>query len=309
MRRGIADVGSNSLLLVVAERAGETWQEITETSVVTGLGAGTKQTRLLSQDAIQRTLEALAAAKRDADSLDAELFLFGTMALRIANNRDEFLCRAREQNTPVTVLSGEEEATLGALAVLEDPAFAGETSITVLDIGGHSTEVSCHELRGGRWECLSSASIPIGTLALRYGALSDESPDAGELLRASREIDAEVERFVPNGFQGKAVALGASATNLVTVRDSIVPWDASRVHLADLSFEEVSRFAGGLSRLGDAGRQALVGIEPGRETTLHIGALLLERLLYALRVERCTVSTKGWRHAMLGRVEEHFGGP
>lgn len=309
MRRGIADVGSNSLLLVVAERVGESWREVTETSVVTGLGAGTKQTRLLSPDAIQRTLEALAAAKRSADACGAELFSFGTMALRIADNRDEFLCRARQQDTPVTVLSGEAEAELGALAVLEDPAFEHERAIAVLDIGGHSTEVSCHEPRGGRWECLTSASIPSGTLALRFGTLSNESPNPGQLLRASQEIDAELERFVSNGFPGRAVALGASATNLVAVRDSIVPWDSSRVHLAQLSFEEVSRFAGELSRLTDAERRALPGIEPGRETTLHIGALLLERILHALRVERCTVSTKGWRHAMLGRVEEHWSGP
>jgi len=46
---------------------------------------------------------------------------------------------------------------------------------------------------------------------------------------------------------------------------------------------------------------AIVGLESGRERTIHIGALILERFLQSLHVEGCTVSTRGWRHALLER--------
>jgi exopolyphosphatase/guanosine-5'-triphosphate,3'-diphosphate pyrophosphatase len=51
----------------------------------------------------------------------------------------------------------------------------------------------------------------------------------------------------------------------------------------------------------DAERAALVGIEPGRERTIHIGALIVERALLALVAEAVYVSVRGWRHAMLDR--------
>jgi exopolyphosphatase / guanosine-5'-triphosphate,3'-diphosphate pyrophosphatase len=52
----------------------------------------------------------------------------------------------------------------------------------------------------------------------------------------------------------------------------------------------------------DAERSQVAGIEPGREKTIHIGALILERFLYALRQERAVVSVRGWRHAMLAEM-------
>ena len=73
------------------------------------------------------------------------------------------------------------------------------------------------------------------------------------------------------------------------------------VHGSVLSYEEISRFVGRSMRMTDAERSALVGIEPGRERTVHIGALIVERALLALRAEQIYVSVKGWRHAMLDR--------
>ena len=98
---------------------------------------------------------------------------------------------------------------------------------------------------------------------------------------------------------GLVVTLGATGTNLVTIRERMTVWDADRVHGATLEYEEVSRAAVWLSGLGDAGRAAVPGIERGREHTIHAGALILERCLFKLGSESCRVSVRGWRHAML----------
>jgi exopolyphosphatase/guanosine-5'-triphosphate,3'-diphosphate pyrophosphatase len=49
----------------------------------------------------------------------------------------------------------------------------------------------------------------------------------------------------------------------------------------------------------DEQRAAIPGMEPGRERTIHIGALIAERSLYALSCNGCYVSVRGWRHALL----------
>ena len=55
----------------------------------------------------------------------------------------------------------------------------------------------------------------------------------------------------------------------------------------------------------DAERAAVPGMEPGRERTMHLGALILERCLFALGAEKCRVSIRGWRYALA--VEEVAG--
>jgi exopolyphosphatase/guanosine-5'-triphosphate,3'-diphosphate pyrophosphatase len=105
-------------------------------------------------------------------------------------------------------------------------------------------------------------------------------------------------RYLPHQC-GTVVTLGATGTNLVTIREKMAAWDPVRVHGSVLGYDEVSLAFEHLSSLGDAGRAAVVGIEKGREHTLHAGALILERALYALGAEECSVSVRGWRHALL----------
>jgi exopolyphosphatase/guanosine-5'-triphosphate,3'-diphosphate pyrophosphatase len=76
-------------------------------------------------------------------------------------------------------------------------------------------------------------------------------------------------------------------------------WDPTRVHAAWLDYEEVSKAVGWLCGMTDAERAAVPGLERGREQTIHIGALILERFLHAIRSLGTSVSVRGWRHALL----------
>jgi exopolyphosphatase/guanosine-5'-triphosphate,3'-diphosphate pyrophosphatase len=296
--RAVIDVGSNSVLLLVAQLRSGVWHPIAETSEVTALGEGAKESGLLAEPGMAATLAAICRAFEIARFHGAEARAFGTMALRVAKNAGVFLERAQQQGTPVSVISGEEEAELGLACVLGDPAFATSKIVTVIDVGGHSTEIACAEGRTVRFR----KSFPIGTLGLRSGVLSEPSPKPDAVLRAAAQIDETLGlRFMPNST-GAVVALGATGTNLIAIRERLPKWDPQRVHGAYLDFEEVSRFVGSACRLTDEERGALPGIEPGRERTIHIGALILERCLQAVHALGCCVSVRGWRHAMLERL-------
>ncbi|MEX2243196.1 MAG: hypothetical protein WD716_05040 [Fimbriimonadaceae bacterium] len=299
MRRAVVDVGSNSVLLVVAERTGDGWQTIAESSQVTGLGTDTRATGLLRQDAQERTLTAVQQAFARAAGLSAPCMAAATMAVRIATNADEFLTAARRQGTPVIVLSGEDEARLGLESVMNDREFQSYERITVIDPGGHSTELTTAARTPDGTKTLFSKSFPVGALALRDGPMGADSPNSAARFSASFELDAQLDLDYEPGFAGVAVALGASATNLVTVRERMTQWDAERVHGQRLTYEEVSKSAAWMSELTEAERAKIVGLEPGREKTIHIGALILERFMNAVHVSECLVSTRGWRHALL----------
>ena len=284
----MVDVGSNSILLTIGERDLDGWHVLHETSEVTALGEGIKSTGKLLPISAQKTLEAIKSAFATADSFGANVRAYGTMALRLAENRNDFLNSAVRQGTPVTVISGDLEAELGVACVTEDPEFKGRQT-SVVDVGGHSTEITS----------VASQSYPIGTLGLRSNFLCEESPAAGSILAATKAIDEVFGSVGPIGRGGIVVGIGASVTNLAAIRAELPKWDPAAVHGKSVTYEEVSRFVGRSMRMTDQERSGLIGIEKGREKTIHIGALIVERAMLALATEEIYVSAKGWRHAML----------
>lgn len=300
MVRAVADVGSNSVLLLVCQFKGGRWEPILERSTVTGLGVGTKSSGLLGAAGMDATLQTLATYRELALAAGAATLRCGaTMAARIATNCDEFCRRGTAQGTPIQVLTGEQEAELGMQAVVTDPLFVGADRVSIIDPGGHSTELVTSDQANHCWTTRFRRSYPIGALGLRETAISTERATPAQVLRAVATIDDTIGLCYRPNECGLVVSLGATGTNLITVRERILEWDTSLVHGKPLEYEEVSRASQWLLEMDDAERAAIAGIEPGRERSLHLGALILERFLFALRAETCVVSTRGWRYAYL----------
>jgi exopolyphosphatase / guanosine-5'-triphosphate,3'-diphosphate pyrophosphatase len=303
MRRAAIDVGSNSVLLVVADKTVSGWEPVFEDAAVTALGEGTRTTGLLGEIGMVNTLEAVARFYAKSAELGAErIAAAATMAARIAQNTQEFLDRAERQRTPITVLSGEKEAELGFRAVSEDALFAEACRISIVDPGGHSTELVTADRSPSGWAKKFQSSFPIGTLGLRGDFFDNERVSPEQIFKGIRHIDDAIGfEYRPNEA-GVVVVLGASGTNLVTIRDRILEWDLKSVHGASLSYEYVSKAFGQLAVMSDAERAAIPGMERGRERTIHLGALILERFMHALRTDECRVSVRGWRHALLNEL-------
>jgi exopolyphosphatase / guanosine-5'-triphosphate,3'-diphosphate pyrophosphatase len=300
MRRSVIDVGSNSVLLLVSEVQDGKWVPIHEDTAITALGEGTKQTGLLSEIAMVRTLAAIRRFVDKAAELGcATTLTAATMAARIATNSDDFLGRGLDHCTPISILSGEQEAQLGFESVVNDPLFANRHRITILDPGGQSTEVVVADRVATGWEVLFKRSYPVGTLGLKSDYFPDERCNGLQVLRASGAIDEIVGTAYQPNDPGTVVVLGAAGTNLVSIKEKLATWQPERVHGSSLDFEFISNSVGHLMPLSDSERASIVGMEPGRERTIHIGALLVERFLFALRAEECLVSVRGWRHALL----------
>lgn len=128
-----------------------------------------------------------------------------------------------------------------------------------------------------------------------------EVPTPGEFVKASAELDDIIGLDYLRGAAGHAVVLGATGTNLISIRERMTTWQPDLVHAQVLGFGEVSQFVGSLGCLTDAERAAVPGMETGRERTIHLGALILERFLNAIGAPEVSVSVRGWRHALLER--------
>src|SRR5689334_9802283 len=84
------DIGTNSVLLLIAARnsAGRL-ATLEERATVTRLGRGVDAERRLQPEAMQRTLDVLAAYAAEARVHGAKILAVGTSALRDASNAAE----------------------------------------------------------------------------------------------------------------------------------------------------------------------------------------------------------------------------
>src|SRR5512145_1415556 len=149
-RYAAIDVGTNTVLLVVAEPRDGRLEPVVERAEITRLGRGVDASGRLSPDAIRETVETLGRFAAEARALGArQIVCVATSAARDALNGAEFFAatRAAAGLTP-EVISGEEEARLVYASAWRDfgltlggPApFPPGAPLAVLDVGGGSTE-------------------------------------------------------------------------------------------------------------------------------------------------------------------------
>jgi exopolyphosphatase / guanosine-5'-triphosphate,3'-diphosphate pyrophosphatase len=147
MRKASIDIGTNSVLLLVAEMDGENLHILRELQEVPRLGKGVDKNRNLHPDSQQRVIAVLKNYQNYLDDhypeTTAETIVTATSAARDAANRDQFLRLVKkETGWDVRLLSGREEAEItyrGALSVLNGRE---KTKNVILDIGGGSTEIA-----------------------------------------------------------------------------------------------------------------------------------------------------------------------
>jgi exopolyphosphatase / guanosine-5'-triphosphate,3'-diphosphate pyrophosphatase len=196
----------------------------------------------------------------------------------------------------IRVLSEQEEATLSYLSVaLDDTLGIGTERLAVIDIGGGSVEVALGQ--GVQLEAWHS--FPVGAGRIREQYMPSDPPHPREVLAATRALD---EAFAPLHRlpqPDRVVSIGGTGVNLAMLALGLTAFDPAQVHGVWFNDETPAALLERLLRLSDAERRALPGIEPDRAPLLHVGALILERALFALRREEVQISTRGLRYGIL----------
>jgi exopolyphosphatase/guanosine-5'-triphosphate,3'-diphosphate pyrophosphatase len=300
MRVGVLDIGSNSVLLLVGERTDAGWRVVTDQTRITRLGEGFGAARLLQPEAIERTLRAVDEYLAQCRALRVErVVAVATAVVREAVNPDAILQPLRERlpdDAVLRVLSEADEARLSYLSVaLDETLGVGAAQLAVLDIGGGSVEVAL----GQGAQVQAWRSFPVGAGRVREAYMPSDPPSPREVLAATRALD---EAFAPMRElpqPDRVVSTGGTGVNLATLALGLTAFDPAQVHGVWFGDETPAALLERLLRLSDAERRALPGIEPDRAPLLHVGALIVERALFALRREEVQISTRGLRYGIL----------
>lgn len=159
----VLDIGSNSFHLVVARVISNSVQILHKTKIKVRLADGLSKDNYLSQDAINRGLEALNVIQHSLAGFEPEkVRIVATYTLRKAKNALDFIKAAKKiLPYPIEIIAGKEEARLIYNGVAHTETLDGKT--LVVDIGGGSTEFSI----GEQFEPILLRSIDIGCVSFK----------------------------------------------------------------------------------------------------------------------------------------------
>ncbi|MBL8920906.1 MAG: Ppx/GppA family phosphatase [Myxococcaceae bacterium] len=296
-RYAAIDIGTNSVLLLVAEREADgRWRALEERAEITRLGKGVDQTKLLSADSVEATLEVVERFAAEARTLGAKgIAVSATSAARDATNGRQFLdaVNARAQ-VKVEVLAGDEEARLSFASAHAD--FGGKAPLVVIDIGGGSTEFIFGEPSGA---ISFRRSFDVGAVRMTERFIRSDPPAPDELASmeaALRDTFAALPR-PPVGFQ--LVGVAGTVTTVCAVAKKIEPYDAALVHGATLSRADVEATVQRLAHLPLPLRRTIPGLQPKRADVIVAGGLILRTAIDCLDAAGVTVSDRGLRWGLL----------
>ena len=295
------DIGTNSVLLLIAEQTELGLQVHEEVQRLPRLGAMVDSNGVLARQSIDRVLEVLTEyaeiIQTYGDGVLQKTRVTATSAVRDAANKNEFLSLVKEiVGFEIQILSGEEEAKYTYLGAISQTKVESN-SILVVDIGGGSTELAMGD--SSQW--LRGISVDMGCVRFNERYLVHNLPYQEEIGECRRSIEALLEstklRFPPNT---QVVTVSGTATSLAAIDQQLFPYQLSRINNYRLNTDKLAK---SIEIFSLHTYEQLIDLHPevmqGRADVFLAGLLILEGVLRFASVEEFIVSSGGIRHGIL----------
>jgi len=316
------DLGTNNCRLLVAKPNRDGFRVVDAFSRIVRLGEGLGNSSILSEQAMDRTIEALHVCRSKVERNGVtRLRAVATEACRRADNGAAFIERARaEANIDLEVIAADEEAELaliGCSSLYDAPE--GEKAYALLfDIGGGSTQITWLKLHHATavpgqvdTEIIDCISVPCGvvTLSERFGcgegADGRASPELyGQICEHVRELlvafDAQhdISRLVADGAV-QMVGTSGTVTTLTGVHLKLPRYNRDRVDGRQLNFAELGSARDHLLGLDRQDRAAHPCIGPERADLVVSGCAVLDAICGLWPVGQLRVADRGLREGIL----------
>ena len=293
------DLGSNSFHLVVARIIDGDIQLLHREKQKVHLAQGLNDHFILSEEAIERGLKALA---QFSDTLApfaiGSVRVIATFTLRRAKNAATFIRRAKTVFPfPIEVVSGQEEARMIYQGVAHYEHF--DDKRLVIDIGGGSTEfvIGC----GQQPLSLSSRNIGCVSYGKDYfsqGRISEKRFNRA-ILHAEQELEHIANNFKNIGWQK---ALGTSGT-VKAVRDIIVALGFSNDSIEACHLETLKNY---LLQYENCSELLIPGLNEDRKLLICSGLAILIAAFKQLQIQQLSYIDAALREGILYEMSDRL---
>jgi exopolyphosphatase / guanosine-5'-triphosphate,3'-diphosphate pyrophosphatase len=290
------DIGTNTILLLIAEVEGGKLKPLLEKETVVRLGEGLQKNGILSKEAMDRGLQTLAQYSEQCQAMKVQkIFAVGTSALREAKNSEDFLKWVKEKlKLSIEVISGEEEAQLSYLAVARDLEET-KKSVLVVDVGGGSTEFILGKGdRINQW-----VSLPLGSVRFTEQFLQSDPVQEEEWEKMRKDI---LKLFVkiPNPREPfSMVGVGGTATTLASVEQGLKEFIPQKIHHFVLKKEALGKQLLLFRSKTSDERKKIPGLAPARADVILAGGTILYLAMEKLECPSVLISCHGVRYGLL----------
>jgi exopolyphosphatase / guanosine-5'-triphosphate,3'-diphosphate pyrophosphatase len=278
------DMGTNSMRLLLCEYDKKDFKNKEKHLIVTRLGQGLSARGVISQEAIERNMNALKIFKEKADLYDAqEIIAIATSAVRDAENRDEFIYKAKQiTGIDIKVITGETEAELGIIGVASGLSIETE-NILVIDIGGGSTELVLGSANGISY----STSINAGTVRMTEKFITSHPMIENEIENLNNNLKQLFEEPIKQlklMHFGKTIAIGGTATTIAAIYHSLCIYDPSIVHNTVIDFNYLQNLLEQLKSMTVEQRYEVKGLQKERADVIPAGMIIMLHIMKILGI-------------------------
>ena len=285
-RRGVVDLGSNSVRLVVYEGETRNPTVIFNEKAVLRLGQGLQETGRLNEDGVAQALLVMHRYHAIALAMGADPFeVLATAAVRDASNGPDFVAglRARMPGVPINVLSGIEEAQMSADGVL---CGIPDARGVLADIGGGSLELVRIDPTG----LTASRTTRLGVIRL-----ADRS--GRNLAKAKDIVDADLREvaWLSQATGGDLFLVGGAWRALAHMHMMHAGHPLHIVHQYAITPDAARAFADIIVERPRRELEKMEGAPRRRLDDLPYAAIVLRRLLRPIAPRRVVFSASGLR--------------
>lgn len=296
------DIGTNTVLLLVAESRDSRLKILHEEQRIPRLGQGVDSSGYLSLEAMERVINVLNEYKEIlAQKFPAvqDVSLTATSAVRDAKNRAEFLKQIQQETGfIVNMLSGLEEAQYtywGAKSMLNDELLSRNN--VVIDIGGGSTEIVW-----GRGQGIQDRySFDMGCVRFTERYLKSDPPTSGEVKNCRKVIKEMLKEYGLNiGSDASLIGVAGTVTSLAYIDKQMDKYQSESLADHIISKEELEGY---LQQLQQLSSNELLKRYPvvmeGRADIFIAGLLILHQAMAMYEFSELVVSSGGIRHGAI----------
>lgn len=301
--RASIDIGSNSVLLLIADVSHGKLKEISKRSEITQLGKELDKNKAFHPDSMAATYAAIKSYVEECDKNEVprdKIIATATEAARVAQNAPEFFEKIeKELGVKINIITSEAEAYFSTKGILFDTKFENEV-ITIMDIGGASTELI--KVNTKTYQIIESISMPIG--AVRSTQWLADELFVQNLQKVFLDFRNEIDKFQAKDLfcvAGTVTSLG----NMHLQRKEFVEDD---VHGLVLKSEDIDNL---FKKYSDTPPEKFMEEFPflqKRSQSIRGGLHLVYHIVHRLLVKELTISTYGLRFGTLleGRIKKEF---
>lgn len=299
-KTAILDIGSNTIRLVIYsydQKRG--LKEFENIKIVARLRTFIQTNGEMSEEGIQLLEEILKSFRqmlRDYNVQD--VLATATAALRQASNQEEIVSRMKkETDFEIDILTGEEEAYFGFLAVAH--SVPTDSAVTI-DIGGGSTEITYFINK----KLQKTHSFPFGVVSLQQQFMKEDKITSIEKEQLALFAEDQFSSLPwLTSLNLPVIGIGGSARNIAQIDQQRKNYPISSVHQYKMNVHDVNTLSDTLSDLTISELKKIDGLSSDRADIILPALEVFRALMKVVKADEFMFSGKGLREGiMLNRV-------